>query len=203
MSLSKAFKITSVFTKYPIMKGMASYALIWPVSSIIHQTMEGKTFETYDWNRCLRFCLYGSLFTAPTLYGWVKLSSSIWPHSNLRTAVIKALIEQVTYGPFALASFFFGMSLMETRNVDEAVKEVKAKFLPTYKVGVCVWPVLQTINFSLISESNRVPFVSLCSLMWTSFLAYMKYRNAPVESSGKQHSMGHQTPTLLNQPSLS
>lgn len=47
MSLSKAVKITSVFTKYPIMKGMASYALIWPVSSIIHQTMEGKRLGEY------------------------------------------------------------------------------------------------------------------------------------------------------------
>lgn len=46
------------------------------------------------------------------------------------------------------------------------------KFL--LQIGVCVWPVLQTINFAFVPESNRVVFVSLCSLLWTSFLAYMK-----------------------------
>jgi hypothetical protein len=37
-----------------------------------------------------------------------------------------------------------------------------------------VWPVIQTINFSFIAEKNRVPFVSICSLVWTTYLAYMK-----------------------------
>lgn len=48
----------------------------------------------------------------------------------------------------------------------------------SFQVGVCVWPILQTINFFLIPEHNRVVYVSFCSLMWTSFLAYMKARQA-------------------------
>lgn len=49
---------------------------------------------------------------------------------------------------------------------------------PIFQVGICVWPVVQTINFTLIAEHNRVPFVSICSLLWTTFLAYMKQRSA-------------------------
>uniref|UniRef100_A0A6V7J3G7 Mpv17-like protein n=1 Tax=Bracon brevicornis TaxID=1563983 RepID=A0A6V7J3G7_9HYME len=45
-------------------------------------------------------------------------------------------------------------------------------------MGVCVWPILQTINFTLIPERNRVVYVSICSLVWTSFLAYMKSLDA-------------------------
>jgi len=41
-----------------------------------------------------------------------------------------------------------------------------------------VWPVLQTINYTLVSEKNRVPFVGMCSLLWTCFLAYMKQLEA-------------------------
>lgn len=37
-----------------------------------------------------------------------------------------------------------------------------------------MWPILQTINFILIPEHNRVVYVSFCSLIWTSFLAHMK-----------------------------
>lgn len=46
-------------------------------------------------------------------------------------------------------------------------------------MGICVWPILQTINFVLIPERNRVVYVSVCSLAWTSFLAYMKSLDAP------------------------
>lgn len=40
----------------------------------------------------------------------------------------------MTYGPAALACFFFGMSLMEGKTVEEAKVELEAKFLPSYKV---------------------------------------------------------------------
>lgn len=73
-----------------------------------------------------------------------------------------------------MCSFFFLMSLLEGRTFGEACDEVRSKFWPTYQVGVCVWPVIATVNFTLIPERNRVPFVSLCSLIWTCYLAYVK-----------------------------
>lgn len=38
--LLQKFKI--LITKYPIVRGMISYSLIWPTSSLIQQTFEGK-----------------------------------------------------------------------------------------------------------------------------------------------------------------
>lgn len=35
-------KIRVAFKKYPLLRGMASYAIIWPISSLIQQTFEGK-----------------------------------------------------------------------------------------------------------------------------------------------------------------
>lgn len=46
------------------------------------------------------------------------------------------------------------------------------------QVGVCFWPVMQTINFGFLPEKNRVPFVGACSLLWTIFLSYMKSTDA-------------------------
>ncbi|KAL0272000.1 UNVERIFIED_CONTAM: hypothetical protein PYX00_005142 [Menopon gallinae] len=165
-------KLWSYTTRYPVLKGMVSYAMIWPLGSCIQQKIAGS--EKIDFGRAFRFALYGSCFVAPTLYIWVKASSRLWPNPNFKTAVKKALIEQVSYGPAAMVCFFFGMTLLEGGSIEDAKNEVKAKFLSTYKVGVCVWPVLQTINFAFVPERNRVVFVSVCSLMWTSFLAYMK-----------------------------
>lgn len=41
----------------------------------------------------------------------------------------------MSYGPAALASFYFGMSLLEGKSLEQAVDEVKLKFLPSYKVS--------------------------------------------------------------------
>ncbi|XP_075155393.1 mpv17-like protein [Haematobia irritans] len=161
-------------TTHPLVRGSITYAVLWPTSSLIQQTMEGKNFRTYDYMRALRFGIFGSLYVAPTLYAWVRLSSAMWPQMSLRVGLVKAAVEQFSYGPFACASFFAGMSFLEGKTTKEAIQEVKNKFIPTFKVGIYIWPILQTINFSMVPERHRLVFVSICSLMWTTFLAYMK-----------------------------
>ncbi|PZC84427.1 hypothetical protein B5X24_HaOG205001 [Helicoverpa armigera] len=99
----------------------------------------------------------------------------MWPGSSIRAGIIKTFVETITYTPFAMCSFYFGMSLLESKPFNEAVAEVEAKFLPTYKVGASVWPAVAMVNFCLIPPRNRVPFISCCSLIWTCFLAYMKH----------------------------
>lgn len=118
--------------------------------------------------------MFGTFFVAPTLYGWVKLTSAMWPTMSLRTGMTKAAVEQGSYGPMAGVCFFYFMSVMEGKDFKGCVQEVKDKFPSTFKVGVCFWPVVQTINFTFVAERNRVPFVSVCSFCWTIFLAYMK-----------------------------
>lgn len=147
------FRRFAAFTrKQPVVRGMLSYASIWPTSCIIQQVIAGKTVEEYDWVQAIRFSLYGGLFVAPTLYGWVRLSSFLWPQTTLRTAITKvyiiiyfvmrfnnvlqAVVEQMTYGPMAMCCFFFTMNFLKTYSIDEATEEVKHKFWPTYTVCI-------------------------------------------------------------------
>ncbi|EGI62725.1 PREDICTED: mpv17-like protein [Acromyrmex echinatior] len=174
-------KFREISQKYPIIRGMASYSIIWPTGNFLQHKIMGK--EEFNYMEAVRFSLYGGLYVAPTLYCWLKCASHFWPKADLKSAIIKALIEQVTYGPAAMCSFFFGMSLLELKPVSECIDEVKIKFWPTYKIAICVWPILQTINFILIPERNRVVYVSICSLIWTCFLAYMKSLEAKQKES--------------------
>lgn len=48
----------------------------------------------------------------------------------------KGLLEQVSYTPAAMTSFYFLMSLLERKSVEESIEEVKNKFWPTYKVDL-------------------------------------------------------------------
>ncbi|CAO1382397.1 unnamed protein product [Diamesa serratosioi] len=168
-------KVSTFFRAHPMLKGMAMYSVIWPTSSVVQQVINK---EDLDWKKSARFFMFGTFFVAPTLYGWIKLTSSMWPSMNLKNGITKALVEQISYGPMAGVSFFTLMTLMEGKSFREACNEVGDKFPQTYKVGVCFWPIVQTINFTFISERNRVPFVSGCSFLWTIFLAYMKQLEA-------------------------
>uniref|UniRef100_W8C6Y9 Mpv17-like protein n=1 Tax=Ceratitis capitata TaxID=7213 RepID=W8C6Y9_CERCA len=191
---------------HPLAKGMISYAVLWPTGCLIQQTMEGKNLKTYDWMSCLRYCVFGSMYVAPTLHGWVRLTSAMWPQMNLRVGVMKALVEQISYGPFAVTSFFFFMTLLEGRSFEEAVQEVKKKFPKAFEVGICVWPIIQTINFSMVPEKNRIVFVSVCSLVWTTFLACIHTKNlheeAQVEDVATQKLLQQQQKEMTTNESL-
>lgn len=169
-------KFREISQKYPVVRGMASYTIIWPGACLLQQKLIRN--EELDYMKALRFSLYGGFFVAPTLYCWLRCATYFWPKSDLKSAMTKALVEQITYSPAAMCCFFFGINLLEMKPISECVEEVRQKFWPTYKIGICVWPILQTINFVLIPEHNRVIYVSVCSFMWTSFLAYMKELSA-------------------------
>ncbi|XP_045780262.1 mpv17-like protein [Maniola jurtina] len=170
--LTKVFSIT---LQFPLIRGMVSYAVIWPSCSVIQEYMEnGSGLGDADWARATRFGIFGAFFMAPVFYGWMKYSSKFFRGKSLTTAVTRALVEQVSYSPVALAYFFFGMSLLEMKPLNTCVNEVKEKFWPTYKVGAIFWPTAQTINFYLVPEKNRIVFVSVASFVWTIFMAHMK-----------------------------
>lgn len=179
--------VKQVTTKYPLIRGILSYSVIWPTSALIQQKIAGQNWESIDWGRCARFSFYGALYVAPTLYTWIRISSRIWPRADLKSAIKKALVEQVTYTPAAMTSFYFLMSLLEGKSIEDAKLEVITKFVPTYTAAICVWPILSTFNFTVVHERNRVPFISVCSLLWTCFLAYMKQKDHTELNKGLQN----------------
>ncbi|XP_059614256.1 uncharacterized protein LOC132260262 [Phlebotomus argentipes] len=164
-----------VISRYKIIRGMTSYSVLWPCGSLIQQTIEGKNFSTYDWGKCFRMGLFGTFVIGPTLYVWMRFANKTWPRRNLGTSLTKALVEQVTYDPLMITTFLFVMSLMEGKTTHEARLEVKEKFFDTYKVGAVFWPCVQTVNFTIVPQRNQVVFVSFFSMIWSSFLAYMKH----------------------------
>lgn len=194
-------RVSTFFRQHPMLKGMAVYSVIWPSSSVVQQLI---TKEDFDWKKSLRFFVFGTFFVAPTLYGWIKLTSHMWPQMSLKNGIAKAVTEQFSYGPAAGVSFFTLMTLMEGKGFADVRTEVSEKFPRTFRgenevktvwsfihswilfpVGVCYWPFIQVINFSFIKERNRVPFVAMASFIWTIFLAYMQQLDAQDLHEGK------------------
>lgn len=107
---NKSEPIFDVFHRHPVTRGMASYLFIWPFGCWIQQTITFQ--EKYDWWRLIRFGLYGALITAPSLYAWVKLSTSLYPNFGLRLACAKVRYITISY-PVNLNSF----SLISARHL--------------------------------------------------------------------------------------
>lgn len=151
------------------------------VRSQINKTIVLKTLVystifisgTYDWKECLRFFAFGACVVGPTQYIWIKWMTRVFPKSNMRSAVTRALLEVVTLSPISLSSFFFSMEMMDSWDVRKSMNEVEDKLFPTWKVGLFFWPFFQTVNFSFVRPRNRVYMVALGGLTWTTFLAYM------------------------------
>lgn len=86
-------RIAEFSNKYPVSRGMATYAISWPLGSIIQQQLEGR--ETYDFGRTARFFLYGSFYVAPTLNLWMSIARYLWPQSTLAAAVTKVSYSRI------------------------------------------------------------------------------------------------------------
>lgn len=68
--------------------------------------------------------MYGAVIMGPTMYVWIRIATAIWPRSDFRSSVSKAITEQFTYDPAAICTFLFVMSLLEGKTRDEAKHEV-------------------------------------------------------------------------------
>ena len=43
-----------------------------------------------------------------------------------------------------------------------------------FQSGLAFWPIIQTFNYAVIPERNRVVFVGMASFLWTAYLSYME-----------------------------
>lgn len=163
-------KIRELFIQFSLLRGMLSYALIWPSSSIAQQYIEQGSLSEVNVARAARFAFFGTFFMAPVCYGWMRFSNRYFKKKSLKMAMTSAVSGQVCYSPLAVAYFLFGMSVIELNSFEACVDEVRDKFWPTYSAGLMFWPVAKTLNFYFISDNNRIVFASACSFVWTMYL---------------------------------
>lgn len=80
-------RIVKFSVAYPVTRGMASYAVIWPTGCLIQQLAFGD--ERFDFTRAARFGLFGAFYVAPTLNAWLTVARLLYPKNDLRSAIIK------------------------------------------------------------------------------------------------------------------
>ncbi|KAK8391009.1 hypothetical protein O3P69_016986 [Scylla paramamosain] len=174
-SLVKSFR--QVVDRYPVTRGMVTYSILWPSGNLLQQGLDGSR-EVWDFREAARYGLYGSLVTAPLIHYWLQLLNRFLPGASFYHAFAKGYVDQLVFAPFNISQFFLGMSLVEGRPLDEALDEWDRKFFSTWMISLSVWPLIQSINFSLVPAKNRVMAISCGSFLWMVFLSYMQHTKA-------------------------
>uniref|UniRef100_T1JNV1 Uncharacterized protein n=1 Tax=Strigamia maritima TaxID=126957 RepID=T1JNV1_STRMM len=176
----------ALFYRYPVLRGMCTYAIIYPIASLMQQYAAGA--EEINWVECFHFALFGGLWLAPTMYYWYLFAEWVYPGENMAATLKRAVLEQVVYSPFQIITFFYGMGFIQGQTVEEITHEVEDKFWPTYKVGWVYWPTIQVIDYfanrrkdSLPILAQLVPLIApMAAFWWGYYLSQMKNETPPV-----------------------
>jgi hypothetical protein len=183
MSLSK---VMAVVRRYPVVTTSLTFGILFPTANVIQQTCfkkaEAGGSETLDWAEVARFTVYGGIFHGPLIHNWVNFISKMIPWTTLPFVMVKVMLDQVVFAPVLLSSFLLIMTALEGRTREEAVKQWKEKFLPTYGTAVCVWPLLLAINYKLVPLRFSFIYIAICNFFWIIFLAHQKSRRVPWKS---------------------
>ncbi|KAI8467798.1 MAG: hypothetical protein J3K34DRAFT_429281 [Monoraphidium minutum] len=130
----------------------------------------------YDWARVARLCAYAAAIGSPVGHYWFAfLDKTVFPTrmAHPLTALLKMGLDQAIMAPAGMALFFFSISLMEGKRVQQAVEVVQDKFVRTMLANYMLWPAAQLVNFRLVPPEQRILYVNAIYIGWVSFLSTM------------------------------
>ncbi|CAF0984333.1 unnamed protein product [Rotaria sordida] len=143
------------------------------LGNIISQTIiENRTLKTIDWPRVTRFAGFGYLFSGPFLRYWYYGLDKYF--AGVRLQPVKMMIaDQVIAAPLLNTVILFYLPLVSGKSMTESKRRFRQDFPTVMKANYLAWPAIQLTNFYFIPLQHRVLFVNMCSLIWSTFLAYV------------------------------
>ena len=104
----------------------------------------------------------------------------------------KILLDQMTLAPFMITSFFVGMNLLEGNNsASQISEEWKEKFPKAYALGICFWPVVNTVQWRAVPIPARPIWNAVMALIWGNVLCFLK------SSREEESELGSESETVI------
>ncbi|KAK3581776.1 hypothetical protein CHS0354_017216 [Potamilus streckersoni] len=161
----------SVLKKRPLMRTMIAYGFVNVTADALEQNLISKK-KVYDSLKTVRVTLVGTFLVAPLVFNWIRLTERLLPSKKVPAVLIKVLCDQFLFAPVAITTFYIGTNILERQK--DLLAEWKRKFFPTWTTGMMFWPIAQAINFRFIPWELKTIYLPCCSLIWTTYLCYMK-----------------------------
>lgn len=133
--------------------------------------------KKYDYLRTIRAVTYGSLIFSFIGNKWYKflhykVKFPDIPNSHWKNQLLRVSVDQLLFAPISLPFYFGCMTLMEGQSIDVVKRKLADEWWNTLKVNWTIWPLFQTINFSLIPLQHQLLAVNLVAIFWNTFLSY-------------------------------
>lgn len=128
----------------------------------------------HDYMRTRNMTVVG-LVQGPFHHWFYMILDKVFPGRSAKSVLKKTLLDQSIASPTCLTIFFVGLGILESHNIEEICKELKLKFLETWKVDCCFWPPTQCINFLFVPLHYRVLYTNAMTMVYDIFLSYIKY----------------------------
>ena len=166
------------------------------VMDSIADCFEQKIIENrptpYDYNRTFTFSATG-FFGGCSDHIWYYLIEKGFPGRTRRNITIKVTLDQFFYSAFEIVGFFILYNLIDGKGYREGIDELKKKFVETLTVSYLIWPIAQIINFTFVPLSLRVIYSEVVSLVWSTYLSWVKHRDCITESDVRESSSKENT----------
>ncbi|QOU20995.1 hypothetical protein BRETT_000712 [Brettanomyces bruxellensis] len=166
--------------------------ILFGTGDALAQLLFPKPGTSYDFERTMRNAIYGGLIFAPIVTPWYaflgkkvrypfktffghKFSTS---QGNLLNAATRMSADQLIWAPFGVPLYFASMSLMQTKSLEEAKKNIREKAWTTLINSYRVWPLFQMANFYFVKPDFRLFTVNIVSIFWNCYMSFVNYRSA-------------------------
>jgi hypothetical protein len=67
--------------------------------------------------------------------------------------------------------------LLDGKHIKETYEIFKDKFLKIYLYDTLIWPGSQLINFYFVSDTYRLLYVNVMSIVWNACLSYLLFND--------------------------
>mmetsp|Transcript_57822 Transcript_57822/g.126525 ORF Transcript_57822/g.126525 Transcript_57822/m.126525 type:complete len:249 (-) Transcript_57822:96-842(-) len=152
---------------------------VHPPMPALGMDCQGQAVHAYhalDWGRTARMMAWSFSTGTPLAHYWFNwLDRTIRPRKPTTplTACIKVALDQALMSPVGLCVFFGTQRLLEGEP-HLTVMDLESKLLPALIAGWSVWPLANLITFSVIPLQQRVLFVNIIAIGYTSYLSKIR-----------------------------
>jgi protein Mpv17 len=121
----------------------------------------------------------GFLLHGPYFYlGFSKIDKKLGPATSWLVVLKKTTAAQCILFPPYLCFLFGLMGTLEGLTYPQIIEKMKQRVPETFVGGCVYWPVANSINFSLVPATLRVPYLAASAGVWNSYLSWVNQRGS-------------------------
>ena len=152
----------------PVVTQSCTALVVGAVGDAVMQGVERHREGGGGWDaaRTGRLALYRGAIFGPLLSQWLALLERRVPGVPLKIAA-----DQLLFGPWAVAGFYFTIAALEGRTLAEAQHRAIALTPPTLAVGIPFWCCVHCITFTAVPAPYRIAWISLVQVGFNAFMS--------------------------------